>query len=889
MFIKKIIDLLKKGELYLEVTAYKIPIETLQITVISLVISVISYLIFLHLNLVVAYNDARAHMNMARLVYDNLTPGFAQIGSVWLPLDHILKLLFVWNDTLWQSGFAGSIWSMMAFVATANVVFLLAKKITGDKNASFLGTLLFITNLNVLYLQSTPLTESLLLLFFTLTTFFLYSWSKNKKTEYLILTALSVFFATVTRYDGWFLFGITFLLIVFISFKDILKDKKESIRIVIQKHLVLLEGRIILFSTLGGFGIFLWFVWNLLIFGDPLYFATGPYSAKAQQDKIAAAGALFSRHDIFLSLLTYWYAMVDNIGLLLMFFSVIGLGLYIYKHKLSDRGLASYTLLSPLFFHVISLFLGISVLVVPELGVSITKQASASWFNVRYGLMILPAVAIFSAYFVKKNTLLKVILFLLIVMQFGLFYVNKDIITITDGVVGTSSLDVTDVRDWLVKNARNKDGLILTSISYNNALAFSTGMPLKRFIHEGTGKYWTESLADPTTHAQWIVMANGDVGDPVYTALFKKEGGNFLHFYDLKLRAKHTNIYERRKIQPGLVWRDVSDLRIDKKIFRFVGVNSYDLAYRSPEEIDETIKIAKENGINVIRFWAFGDGSKYGFQPEPGIYNQDMIDKISLIVKKAEKYNIKIIITLSNYWGDYGGVPQYLKWTELPNKNNEDLDKFYTDAKVKKIYKNYVKEIIDSTEPGTKIPIKSSNAILSWELMNEPRSSSGKNGQIVIDWAKEMSNYILTMDDNHIVSLGAEGFSDLYNQSKNGPSLSAISSIDSIGLSTAHYYIKSDKQNESKILEDWAKQSRDLNRKPLILEEVGFGKDPKQNNDKKREDLVKELFKNVEKDRINGVMFWNWALKIDDSYGISPLDPKDTELLKIIKNYSKNL
>jgi hypothetical protein len=43
------------------------------------------------------YGDAVAHLHIARRVFDSITPGFRQLGSVWLPLPHILLLPFVWN------------------------------------------------------------------------------------------------------------------------------------------------------------------------------------------------------------------------------------------------------------------------------------------------------------------------------------------------------------------------------------------------------------------------------------------------------------------------------------------------------------------------------------------------------------------------------------------------------------------------------------------------------------------------------------------------------------------------------------------------------------------------------------------------------------------------
>lgn len=882
-------NLLKKifvGNIEIKLPYITINLPDLWVPLLAAILSIISYLVFLKLDTVVAYNDARAHMNMARLVVDNLKPGLAQIGSVWLPLDHLLKLTLVWNDSLWQSGFAGSIWSMLSYIATVYVVYLFIKHALKGKITALLGTLLFATNLNVLYMQSTPMTELLLLLFFTSASYSFYKWTEDKKTINLILPSFWVFLATLTRYDGWFLLFAMLGTLSLISYKDAILYSKESFKKRLGGLIRLLEGRLILFGVLGGLGIVAWLIWNLLIFNDPLYFAYGPYSAHAQQAKIEAAGSLVSKYDVLLSLKIYWLAMVDNIGFVPMVLSVIGLAFYALREKLKDGALAVYTLLSPFAFHVISLILGFSILIVPELGVKITQEASASWFNVRYGLMILPAVAFFASYIVRKSALLKVLLLVIIMLQFQSFYVGKNIITLTDGVSGTSSLNVKDVRDHLIATAKDREGLILTSIAFNNALAFSTGIPMKRFIHEGTGDYWTNALTDPRRQAKWIVMANGDVGDQVYESLVKKNKSAFLTHYTLSFRGKHTNVYVRKEDPKDFVVLDGSSLSLNNKEFKFIGVNSYDLAYRSEEEIDTTMKLASQNGIKVMRFWAFGEGTEDGFQPQPGVYNEDKLQKLAYIVDRAEKYDIKLIITLSNYWADYGGVPQYLAWNNLPNSTNSNFDAFFTDKNVQKNFQDYIKHVITFKSQFNDRPLSRQPSIMAWELMNEPRSSTTSKTETVTNWMKQTSEFIYSLDSNHIITLGTEGFTPIYNTGDAGPFLSDIGDIAPGALPTAHYYVQYEKQKTATVIKDWAIQVRRNNNKPLIIGEVGFSKSDDNGNRVNRELELSEFLNSVKKEGIDGVVLWNWALKEDDSFGISPLDKNDSQIIKIIKDYS---
>ncbi len=358
--------------------------ETL-LLVIVIFVSVVSTLVFFKLNLIVAYNDARSHLNMSRLVIDNLKPGLAQIGSVWLPLNHILYLPLIWNDFLWRTGLAGSVISMLCFILSSMLIYKLINLFIENKLVAILGVSVFITNLNILYMQSTPMTELILIFFFLATAYFLTKWAYTEKYIYLILTALSVFLATLTRYDGWFLFLFVALSVGVLEFEKL--QKRLEIFSGFFKKLKTaapqIEGKTVLFVTLAGFGIFLWFLWNLLIFKDPLYFAFGPYSAHSQQIRIEEAGSLPTKYNFFLSVKAYWWAMIDNAGLFILIFATIGFIVFFVKNKLKMKAISLYVLIVPLVFHVISLYLGHSILVLPELGINVTEKASGSWFNVR--------------------------------------------------------------------------------------------------------------------------------------------------------------------------------------------------------------------------------------------------------------------------------------------------------------------------------------------------------------------------------------------------------------------------------------------------------------------------------------------------------------------------
>ncbi len=109
------------------------------------------------------YGDAIAHLHIARRVLDSRTPRFSQLGSVWLPLPHILFIPFVQNFDWWATGLAGVIPSALAWIGSCAGLYRLARHFVSIPAAA-LALAFFAFNPNLLYLQTTAMTEPLFLL-----------------------------------------------------------------------------------------------------------------------------------------------------------------------------------------------------------------------------------------------------------------------------------------------------------------------------------------------------------------------------------------------------------------------------------------------------------------------------------------------------------------------------------------------------------------------------------------------------------------------------------------------------------------------------------------------------------------------------------------------------
>ena len=101
--------------------------EWLLVFAATTVLSLLAFSYCLQHNLLLLYGDAVAHLHIARRVFDSMNPGFRQLGSVWLPLPHILLIPFVQRMDWWQSGVAGAFPSMACYVAGSVGLYRLAR------------------------------------------------------------------------------------------------------------------------------------------------------------------------------------------------------------------------------------------------------------------------------------------------------------------------------------------------------------------------------------------------------------------------------------------------------------------------------------------------------------------------------------------------------------------------------------------------------------------------------------------------------------------------------------------------------------------------------------------------------------------------------------------
>ena len=216
---------------------------------------------------------------------------------------------------------------------------------------------------------------------------------------------------------------------------------------------------------------------------------------------------------------------------------IIGaISMWFHKKLSIETRLVGLLLLAPWVFNIIALYLGHSVIFIQGL-------SGDTWFNVRYGVMMMPSFAILIGYLMYRVGNLKYVLAGMLIFVTFFQFSSMDAVTIDDATVGSSQKNVTEVSGWLAENAKDKPGFILISAASHDSIIFTSGLPMKKFIHEGAGAYYDVAIEYPDRWARWIVVRSNSDDDSTWRLLKDNEG--FRTRYKLVDSYPFADIYEQ--------------------------------------------------------------------------------------------------------------------------------------------------------------------------------------------------------------------------------------------------------------------------------------------------------------------------------------------------------
>jgi hypothetical protein len=490
-------------------------------------ISVTAYIVTVHLHAALLYVDSISHLEIARRVVSSTSPGLAQLGYAWLPLPHLLMLPFVWITPLYQNGFAGSIVSMAAYVATSVLIYKIVFRLTGRKFAGVVAAGVFALNVNILYMQSTPMTEALLFAMLAAMVYCIQQWADTDRYQYLVAGALAAVCATLTRYESWPVLACLVIAVVVIAWH------RTHSRLTPKLRRASTQDRLVVFAVVGFAGIAAWVIWNWAIFGNPLGFQDGTF---AKPSNWVSSGEPFIGNWA-IAAKTYWYAMVDNETGPLLALAAAGVVCLIAREwrtrKTFARSLPVLSLLVIVPFFIVSLYSGQRPLHV--------LQIANDLYNVRFGLIMLVPTAIFTGYLVGTLQRFRPVMYiagtLVLALAVGLgagLIRDHNVVTYIGGretMLSTPVLEQDPVVAYL--KTHYTGGLVLMESFGNENVAFQ--VPSDELIYEGSYRQWLPSLRNPSAnHIEWIIArcGSGSPGpDKVCLALGKAQLSNYSLIY----------------------------------------------------------------------------------------------------------------------------------------------------------------------------------------------------------------------------------------------------------------------------------------------------------------------------------------------------------------------
>jgi len=314
------------------------------------------------------------------------------------------------------------------------------------------------------------------------------------------------------------------------------------------------------------------------------------------------------------------------------------------------------------------------------------------------------------------------------------------------------------------------------------------------------------------------------------------------------------------------------------------------------ERLVKELDLLSSKGINNLRILVGADGLngvrtkvEPTLQVTPGVYNDTILEGLDFLISEMGKRKMHAVLYLNNSWEWSGGYSQYLNWAgsgpiPIPAVDGWPayttyVSGFATNTKAIEIFKDHVKFIVSRTNRFTGKRYIDDEAIMSWQVGNEPRAFGKNNIKAFVGWMSEVTALIRSLDHNHLISTGSEGSKGSEDDLSLWEKIHSDYNIDYMNIHVWPYNWRwIDKTNIpattpgaiANALEYINKHASIASKygKPLVLEEFGLPRDNMrftiENQTKSRDAFYKSIFECILHDAqtggcFAGCNFWGWG------------------------------
>ena len=516
------------------------------VALVAAMLSIGAYWWYARNGLQFGYADALSRMMIARRVLVSRTPGLAQLGTTWLPLHMMLMLPLIWIDPLFHDGLAGSFPSMVAYVVAAVYIFRTGHLVFASRWAGWVAAAALMFNANLLYMQTTAMSEVVLLCTTVLIAYYALRWAHSYQALDLVKAGVAAAAGTLVRYDAWATAAAVAGIVAYIAWRR--QGYKGA------------EAWSILYGLVGFAGCVAWLIYNAVIFHDPLLGIFGGNS-KHSSLVVRLLGAPtsqqggstplpFAYHNPWRAFEMYGFPVLDTVGMLVVLMGSLGLLVFVSRFRLTTTALPAYVFLVPFAFYWLVFYTGFDEIHIPELGMG--------YWNNRFALQMLPAAALFSAaltsltirrrhfHLIRQPLLVACVgvIFLLGILgsTAEIPYLLREPLP-TGSVFSARQSTIPAEAQWLISHYRGGNVLI-SYVPHAPIMFYMFGaIPDHAFITDANGPIFSAALEHPETSVTWIVLVPDDQENFIWAGLSTNH--TWHRYFVLRKTIGYTQFYER--------------------------------------------------------------------------------------------------------------------------------------------------------------------------------------------------------------------------------------------------------------------------------------------------------------------------------------------------------
>jgi hypothetical protein len=278
-----------------------------------------------------------------------------------------------------------------------------------------------------------------------------------------------------------------------------------------------------------------------------------------------------------------------------------------------------------------------------------------------------------------------------------------------------------------------------------------------------------------------------------------------------------------------------NQFRVAGSPFAFVGANLDVMHGQARARAAATIAAAADDGLTVGRIWALGEGDAQSpvwsqqyqlFRVAPDRWLDAADRQLDLVLATARAHGLRVIITLSNNWDDFGGIRQYLAWAGLPSDGFGNRDAFFSDERTRAFYRAHLEHLLGRVNSLTGVAYVDDPTIFAWELMNESMVATPAGAAARAAWIESMARFIKARDGHHLVTPGVMGYTSRQERAE----WLDVCRLPSVDYCDSHLYPESTDRVASKTrleayIDDRVQLAQHVAHKPIVFGEFGFHTD----------------------------------------------------------------